>query len=347
MNFASDNTAGASPEILEALTRANEGRAMPYGDDEITARLKERISEIFEAPVEVFPVATGTAANALSLALMTPAWGAVWCHGESHVNTDECGAPEFYTAGAKLIPLDGEHGRFTARVLAEAVESAGHRGVHGALPSAVSISQASEAGTVYTPDQIADISALCRSRDLGLHMDGARFANAVVSLGCSPAEASWKAGVDILSFGATKNGALAAEAVVVFSESLRARADELAFRRKRAAHLFSKMRFLSAQLEAYLTDDLWLRNARHANEMTARLAGGLSGIAGARVIHPVEANEIFPVLPAAMREGLREAGFEFYDGPDGGEDCVRLICAFDTAREDVDAFLAAARSLAA
>ncbi len=347
MNFASDNTTGFSPEMLEALARANEGRVMPYGDDETTARLKERIAEVFEARVEVFPVATGTAANALSIALMTPAWGAVWCHGESHVNTDECGAPEFYTGGAKLTPLSGEHGKFTAAALAEAVESAGHRGVHGVQPSAVSVSQASEAGTVYTPDEVAAISALCRSRGLGLHMDGARFANAVVSLGCSPAEASWKAGVDILSFGATKNGALAAEAVVVFSESLRAKADELGFRRKRAAHLFSKMRFLSAQLEAYLADDLWLRNARHANEMTARLAEGLSGIAGARPIHPVEANEIFPVLPAAMREGLRKEGFQFYDWPDGGEDCVRLICAFDTAREDVEAFLATAHGLAA
>ncbi len=347
MNFASDNTAGFSPEMLEALSRANEGRAMPYGDDEITARVKERFSEVFEAPVEVFPVATGTAANALSLALMTPAWGAVWCHGESHVNIDECGAPEFYTGGAKLIPLSGEHGKFTARALAEAVEFAGYRGVHEVLPSAVSISQASEAGTVYTPGEIAAISELCRSRGLGLHMDGARFANAVVSLGCSPAEASWKAGIDILSFGATKNGALAAEAVVVFSESLRAKADELGFRRKRAAHLFSKMRFLSAQLEAYLAGDLWLRNARHANEMAARLAEGLSASAGARPVYPVQANEVFTVLPAAMREGLRKEGFRFYDWPDGGAGCVRLICAFDTAREDVDAFLATAHRLAA
>ncbi|MCK5275786.1 MAG: low specificity L-threonine aldolase, partial [Alphaproteobacteria bacterium] len=262
MNFASDNTAGVSPEMLEALARANEGRAMPYGNDEVTARVKDRIAGIFETEVEVFPVATGTAANALSISLLAPAWGAVWCHPESHANTDECAAPEFYTGGAKLIPVPGEHGKISAAGLGHALEYAGHRGVHEALPSAVTVSQASEAGTVYTPDEVAAISELCRSRELGLHMDGARFANALVALGCSPAEATWKAGVDILSFGATKNGALAAEAVVIFTESLRAKAAEMGFRRKRAAHLFSKMRFLSAQLEAYLADDLWLANAR-------------------------------------------------------------------------------------
>ncbi len=343
MNFASDNTAGVSPEMLEALVRANDGRTMPYGNDEVTARVKQRIAEVFEAEVEVFPVATGTAANALAISLMAPAWGAVWCHPESHANTDECAAPEFYTGGAKLIPVPGEHGKISAAGLGRALEYAGHRGVHEALPSAVTISQASEAGTVYTPGEVAAISEHCRSRGLGLHMDGARFANALVTLGCSPAEATWKAGVDILSFGATKNGALAAEAVVIFAESLRVRAAEMGFRRKRAAHLFSKMRFLSAQLEAYLADDLWLANARHANAMAARLAEGLSALPGIRLNHPVEANELFPVMPAAVREGLRKDGFEFYDWPDVGPDGVRLICAFDTADEHVEAFLKSAR----
>jgi threonine aldolase len=343
MNFASDNTAGFSPEMLEALARANEGRAMPYGNDAVTARVKDRIAEVFEAEVEVFPVATGTAANALSISLLAPAWGAVWCHPESHANTDECAAPEFYTGGAKLIPVPGEHGKISVRGLGRALEYAGHRGVHEALPSAVTISQASEAGTVYTPDEVAAISELCRSRDLGLHMDGARFANALVTLGCSPAEATWKAGVDILSFGATKNGALAAEAVVIFTESLRARAAEMGFRRKRAAHLFSKMRFLSAQLEVYLADDLWLANARHANAMAARLAEGLVALPGVHLTHPVEANELFPAIPTAIREGLRKDGFEFYDWPDAGPDGVRLICAFESREEDVDAFLKSAR----
>ncbi len=259
------------------------------------------------------------------------------------MNTDECAGPEFFTGGAKLIPVDGEHGKFTAAALAEKLEYAGHRGVHEAQPAAVSITQATESGTVYAPDEIAAIAETCHGSGLGLHMDGARFANALVTLDCSPAEATWKAGVDILSFGATKNGALAAEAVVVFSESLRARAGELAFRRKRAGHLLSKMRFLSAQLEAYLTDELWLRNARHANAMAAHMARGLARMPGVRLAHPVEANEIFPMLPATVREGLRKDGFEFYDWPDAGPDGARLICAFDTVEEDVDAFLASAR----
>jgi len=343
MNFASDNTAGVSPEMLEALARANVGRAVPYGGDEVTERVKTRIAETFEAEVEVFPVATGTAANALAISLMAPAWGAVWCHPESHANTDECAAPEFYSGGAKLISVPGDHGKIAADGLAQALEYAGHRGVHEAQPSAVTISQASEAGTVYKPGEVAAISELCRSRGLGLHMDGARFANALVTLGCSPAEASWKAGVDILSFGATKNGALAAEAVVIFTESLRAKAAEMGFRRKRAAHLFSKMRFLSAQLEAYLANNLWLANARHANAMASLLAEGLAALPGVQLIHPVEANELFPAIPVTIRDGLRKDGFEFYDWPDAGPDGVRLICAFDTAREDVDAFLKSAR----
>jgi len=343
MNFGSDNMAGASPEMLEALARVNGGRAMPYGADEVTERVKQRIAEVFETEVEVFPVATGTAANALSIALMCPAWGAVWCHPESHVNTDECAAPEFYTGGAKLIAVPGPHGKFTAQALSAALEYAGYRGVHEAQPAAVSISQATEAGTVYSPDGVAAIAEVCRRRGLGLHMDGARFANALVRKSWSAAEVTWKAGVDILSFGATKNGALAAEAVVIFAERFRERAAEMGFRRKRAAHLFSKMRFLSAQLEAYLTDELWLRNALHANDMARRLAGQLAELPGVSLVHPVEANEIFPILPAPMREGLRADGFQFYDWPDAGTDAVRLICAFDTAASDVDAFVASAR----
>ncbi len=343
MNFGSDNMAGFSPEMLDALAAVNGGRAKSYGGDEVTARLKHRIAEIFETDVEVFPVVTGGAANSLALALMAPAWGAVWCHPESHVNTDECAGPEFFSGGAKLIPVDGEHGKFTAAALAAKLEYAGYRGVHEALPAAVSITQATEAGTVYRPDEVAAIAETCHGRGLGLHMDGARFANALVTLDCSPAEATWKAGIDILSFGATKNGALAAEAVVIFSEPLRAKSDELAFRRKRAGHLLSKMRFLSAQLEAYLTEDLWLRNARHANAMAARMAGGLAEIPGVGLAHPVEANEVFPVMPAGVREGLRADGFEFYDWPDAGPDGARLICAFDSREGDIEAFVSAAR----
>ena len=344
-NFCSDNTAGASPQILEALARAAAGKVMPYGNDDLTRRVEARLREVFETDCAVFPVATGTAANVLGLSVMTPPYGAVYCHKDSHINVDECGAPEFFTGGAKLVTLDGAHGKLTPGVLAAAIGGVGD--VHHVQPAAVSLTQATESGTLYSPDEVAAIGALARKHGLGLQMDGARFANALVSLGCRPAEITWKAGVDALAFGATKNGALAAEAVVLFKPEL---AETIAYRRKRGGHLFSKMRFLSAQLDAYLAADLWLANARQANAQAARLAAGLAGLPGARLLHPVEANEIFAVLPGAVIEGLFAAGFQFYRwGPaaeSATESAVRLVTAFDTAPEDVDAFLAAARRLA-
>src|SRR6185312_1799022 len=247
----------------------------------------------------VFPVATGTAANALALAALTPPWGAIYCHEAAHIQSDECGAPEFFAAGAKLLPLAGED----AKLMPATVEAALlERGVvHHVQPSALSISQATEAGTLYRPAEIAALGALARRHGLALHMDGARFANAVAALGCAPADLTWRAGVDALSFGATKNGALAAEAVIFFDP---AKAADLAYRRKRAGHLFSKMRFLSAQLDAYLADGLWLRNARHANAMAARLGQGLARLPGARLVHPVEANEVFVELAEASIAAL-------------------------------------------
>ncbi|MDH3596902.1 MAG: low specificity L-threonine aldolase [Rhodospirillales bacterium] len=345
-NFCSDNTAGASPQILEALARAAAGKVMPYGNDDLTRRVEARLREVFETDCAVFPVATGTAANVLGLSVMTPPYGAVYCHKDSHINVDECGAPEFFTGGAKLVTLDGAHGKLTPEILAGAIGGVGD--VHHVQPAAISLTQASEAGTLYTPEEIAAIGDLARQHGLGLQMDGARFANALVALGCSPAEITWRAGVDALAFGATKNGALAAEAVVLFKPEL---ARTFAYRRKRGGHLFSKMRFLSAQLDAYLADDLWLANARHANARAARLAEGLADLPGARLLHPVEANEIFAVLPGPVIEGLLAEGFQFYRwGPEaesGAESAVRLVTAFDTASEDVDAFLAAARRFAA
>ncbi len=344
-NFCSDNTAGASPQILEALARAAAGKVMPYGNDDLTRRVEARLQEVFETDCAVFPVATGTAANVLGLSVMTPPYGAVYCHRDAHVNVDECGAPEFFTGGAKLVTLDGAHGKLTPEILAGAIGGVGD--VHHVQPAAISLTQASEAGTLYTPKEVAAVGDLARQHGLGLQMDGARFANALVALGCRPAEITWQAGVDALAFGATKNGALAAEAVVLFKPEL---ARTFAYRRKRGGHLFSKMRFLSAQLEAYLADDLWLANARHANAQAAHLAEGLAGLPGARLLHPVEANEIFVVLPAPVIEGLFAAGFQFYRwGPEAeskAESAVRLVTAFDTASEDVEAFLAAARRLA-
>jgi threonine aldolase len=344
MIFTSDNAFGVAPEILDAIARANVGAAGSYGGDEITARLQRRFSDVFACDVAVFPVATGTAANALSLATLTPPYGAIFCHEEAHVNVDECGAPEMFSGGAKLVPLCGANGKIDADAFGEALGDYRKGDVHQVQPACLTLTQSSEAGTVYTPDELKRLASLAHGRGLAVHMDGSRFANALVSLGCTPAEMTWKAGIDVLSFGATKNGALAAEAVVFFDP---AKAADFAFRRKRGGHLFSKMRFLSAQLEAYLDGDLWLRLARHSNAMAARLAKGLGGMEGVEFASPVEANEIFVRLPLAMIDRLRSAGAEFHPWPKSGDGAagatVRLVTSFATQDADVDTFLAAAR----
>ena len=338
MNFRSDNVTGIAPEILAAIAAANTGDAPSYGADPITARVTRRFAEIFEHEVAAFPLATGTAANALALAAVTPPWGAVYCHEESHVQIDECGAPEFYAGGAKLIGLPGADAKLTpAMVEARMIEQGV---VHHAQSAAISISQTTEAGTLYTPAEVATLGALARRRGLALHMDGARFANAVAALGCAPAEITWRAGVDVLSFGATKNGALAAEAVIFFDPK---KAADFAYRRKRGGHLFSKMRFLSAQLDAYLADDLWLSNATHANRVAARLAEGLAQIAGSRLRYPTQANEVFVELPERAIRALAEAGFGFYRWGGESSPCLRLVAAFDSRLEDAKALIAVAR----
>ena len=342
MNFRSDNESPAAPEILAALQEANSGHAYAYGEDGVTSGMKKRFRETFETDLEVFPVATGTAANALSIAQLTPAYGSVLCHQEAHLHSDECGAPEFYSGGAKVIPLSGELAKISPRTLRNAVARMEEMGVHESQPSAVSLSQATELGTVYKLDEIGEISRIARGRGLGLHMDGARLANAVRRLGCTPAELTWKAGVDILSFGATKNGAMAAEAVVVFNSD---RAAGLASRHKRAGHLFSKMRFISAQLEAYLKDDLWLQLAERANRAADALSAGFRRLASVEVLYPVEANEVFVKMPPPLADGLKEAGYEFHLWP-GSRDHYRLVTCFTTRVDEVNAFLAVAKRLA-
>jgi threonine aldolase len=339
MNFRSDNEAGVAPEIMAALVAANQGSAASYGDDAITARLGKRLAEIFEHEVWVLPLISGTAANALALASLVPPWGQVYCHEEAHIAGHECGSLEFYSGGARIAGLPSPSGKISAGQLA-ALLPGGKGEVYAMQPSAVSLTQATEAGTVYGVEEVAAIGEVARGHGLALHMDGARFANALVHLGVAPAEITWKAGVDALSFGATKNGAMGAEALIFFDAE---RAAQCTFRRMRAGHLMSKMRFLSAQLEAYLADDLWLRNARHANAMATRLGQGLAEVPGVRLRNPVEANEVFAELPEAMIAGLQAKGFQFHhwDGP-----CVRLVMAFDTASADVDAFIDAARGLA-
>ena len=338
MNFCSDNTTGAAPEILAALAAANDGATMPYGNDAFTRRVEARIAEVFETEADVFLVATGTAANALSLSVMTPPFGAVFCHARSHIQCNECGAPEFYSGGAKLVPLPGDDGRIGADDLLAAL-AAHDPGVHHVQPAAGSLSQSTEAGTVYAVDAVRDIADVAHGHGLKVHMDGARFANALVALGCSPADATWRAGVDVLCLGASKNGAFAAEAVVLFDRAL---AQTFAYRRKRGGHLLSKGRFLAVQFEAYFTDGLWLKNAAHANAMAARLAEGLAAVPGARLAYPTEANEVFVALPPAVIAGLEGDGAQFYRW--GGENALvlRLVCAFNTAPEAVDAFIASA-----
>ena len=342
MNFISDNAYGASPEIIAALAAANSATASSYGEDEITARVTRRFCEIFERDVAVFPVATGTAANALSLATISPPHGAIFCHENSHIMFDECAAPEFFTGGARLVPLKGEG----AKVTPEAIERALPRyrgGVHSAQPAAISITQATEWGRVYAPHEIGALSELARREAMAFHMDGARFANALVHLNCAPAEITWKNSVDVLSFGATKNGALCAEAVIFFDPEF---VRDFEYRRKRGGHLISKMRFISAQLEAYLANDLWLRQARTANALAQRLATGLSAMADADLAEPVEANEILVRLPDSKVEKLRQAGAVFYDweSPHNGRTLIRLVLSFLTPPGDVDRFIEVARS---
>lgn len=341
MNFCSDNVVGVSPEIMAALLATSHGVAMPYGNDDCTQRLNSLFSELFETDVLVFPVATGTAANALALSVMTPPFGAIYCHHQSHIHCDECGAPEFFTGGAKLVTLPGEHGKTDAINLVAALAQAGAGVVHHVQPAAVSLSQATESGTVYSIDEVSQIAEVTHAHGLNLHMDGARFANAVVSLGCSPADITWRAGVDVLSFGATKNGAMAAEAVIFFNQNL---AQTFRYRLKRSGHLFSKMQFLSVQLEAYIRNDLWLKNATHANKMAKQLAQNLTMLPGVTLCNPVEANEIFIQMPQQVIVGLLNDGFKFYrwDGEDSTT--VRLVTAFNTQQEDVTAFLEAAQA---
>ncbi len=339
INFRSDNEAPVAPEIFDALTRANAGTAPAYGADAVTARLDAQFSELFETEVTVFPVATGTAANALSIAQLCPPYGAVYCHAGAHIHVDECGAPEFFSGGAKLMPLASADGKMPVAALRDALDSFGAHGDHESLPAVLSLTQATEAGTVYSLDHVRDLTALARRHRMNVHMDGARFANALVHLKCAPADVTWRAGVDVLSFGATKNGAMAAEAVVVFRPEL---VDGLGRQRMRGGHLFSKMRYLSAQLEAYIADGVWLGLAAQANRSASRLAEGISALPGCRLVNPPAANEVFAVLPAVVRDGLAADGFAFH--PWAGEPgTVRLICSYATTDDQIDEFLARAR----
>jgi len=347
MFFASDNWAGAHPAIAESLVAAAPGFASAYGASDLDKRVEKTFSEIFERDVAVFFVGTGTAANSLALSSFNRPGGQVFCHREAHVNVDECNAPEFFAAGAKLQPVDGPVGKMPADALATAIARFPPDFVHGGQPMAVTVTQATEAGTAYTLDEIAALGAVTHEAGLPLHMDGARFANALVHLGTTPAEMTWKRGVDILSFGGTKNGCWCAEALVLFDP---AQARQMHFLRKRSAQLFSKSRFIAAQFEAYFQGGLWLDLARRSNGAAARLAEGIAHSATARLAWPTGSNELFVIVRNDALKALQDKGAVFYDWPAGpavkatmaeDESLIRLVTSFATTDEEVDGFLAA------
>ncbi len=330
MNFYSDNTAGVCPEIFAALQDANVDFAQSYGEDGWTARLDEVFGNFFETNVRVFPVSTGTAANSLSLAALAAPYETIFAHEQSHVVRDEFGAPEFFSGGARLVPVPGEHGKLAVDALARALNANASSMRHAAL----SLTQVTEVGTTYRPTELAALSAIAHERGLKVHMDGARIANALVFLDCHPGDVTWRAGVDVLSFGATKNGALAAEAVVFFDRTL---AGDFDLRRRRAGHLLSKSRYVSAQLLRYIDSGVWRRNAARANAHAAMLGRH----AGRLLAHPVESNQVFVLLDGERRQQLRDAGFGFYDWDASNPGEVRLVMSWDQAESDVEALCAA------
>jgi threonine aldolase len=337
VDYRSDNTGRAAPEILEALVQANTGTALGYGADEWTARLQDRFSELFETSVRVFPVATGTAANALSLATVSPSWGLVYCSELAHINTSEANAAGFFGGGLKLVPVAGSYGRIDPAAFRDMLAAVQPGQLHRGQPAAVNLTQATDLGAVYRVDDIAGVAEIARARGLKVHMDGARFANALSRLNCSPADMSWRAGVDILSFGATKNGGALCDAIVVFDPEL---ADGLAVQLRRAGQVWSKMRFASAQLMAYVENGLWLRLARASNAAAARIAAGLEGLPGLRLVAPVEANEIFLEIPSAVMAALERDGFQFYRR---STTLARFVCRFDLTDAEADALVASLR----
>jgi threonine aldolase len=346
MNFASDNASGLSDVVLAALVAASRGSAPAYGSDALTQRAEGLLSELFGCETRSFLVTTGTAANALALAALTPPWGAIFCHQDAHVTEEECGAPEMFSAGAKLVGLPGAQGKITVEALTAELQRFVPGLARQAQPSALSISQATECGTLYRREDIAALGLEAHARGMGLHMDGARFANALAKLGGEAADITWKAGVDVLSFGATKNGTLACEAVVFFDLG---KADDFAFRRKRAGQTLSKGRFLGAQMVAYLEHEHWLTLATHANGMAQRLSTGLAALPSVTIAWPTEINEVFAVLPVAADQALKAQGVRYHEWqarclpepfPHGSEHVfVRLVTSFASKADEIDRFI--------
>ena len=328
--FASDNVTPACPEVMEAINQANIGNIESYGHDKWSKVLDNKFSELFEKDVKVFTAVTGTAANSLALSSITPSYGNIYCHKISHINVDECGAPEFFTGGAKLITIDGDDGKFNSDELKKNIRGSGV--VHNTQPASVSITQSCETGVIYKLDEILKINQVAKENGMKIHMDGARFSNAIASLKKSPAEATWKLGIDVLTFGGTKNGCMDAEAIIFFNPS---DVNNFQYLQKRSGQLLSKTRFLSSQLDAYITDGLWLRNAIHANDMARKLSEKLSKINSFELTYPTESNEIFIKMPKNIQDHLNNEGYsaipdDMFDGS------VRFVTAWNTNLNDIE-----------
>lgn len=340
MNFGSDNVYGVDPRIMRAMVDANTRLTdVSYCHDEGAQAVENRLSEVFEKDVKAFLVMNGTGANSLALSAICPPFGGVICHEGSHINTDECNCPELFTGGAKLVTIAGDGNKITPEGV-EAKLSLFVHGEHGAKLSAMSLSNVTELGTIYTPEEIRALTKIAKTNNMKCHMDGARFANALVALGCTPAEMTWKAGIDVLSFGGTKNGGMMLEAVVFFNEQLAA---DFLYRRKRAGQLLSKGRYLSAQMLAYLQDEVWLPNARRANRLALQLSEGLTKSNRVRISNPTQANEVFAVMPRSTFDAVTAQGAHFYEWPVEGlakdEVHCRFVLSFATPEEHVAQFL--------
>ncbi|WP_298298441.1 low specificity L-threonine aldolase [uncultured Litoreibacter sp.] len=349
LNFASDNAGPMHPKVLEAVIAANDGYQMPYGNDTIMEDVRAKIRTTFEAPdAAVFLVATGTAANALALATYTDPWDAIFAHRISHVEEDECGAPEFYAHGAKIVLVEGQGAKMDPDDLRAKINKAEDKDVHSIQRGPVTVTQATEVGTLYSLHEIKQITSIAHEFGVKTHLDGARFANACAALGCSAAEMTWKAGIDVVSFGGTKNGCAGVEAVIFFDPT---EGRQFELRRKRGAHLFSKHRFLSAQMQAYVTNDLWLELGAKANANCARLVAGIDGIEGATIPDRPQANMVFANLPRAAHRRAMGAGAKYYlfpfdaslEGPDDEPIRCRMVCDWNKTAEEIDQLISLLR----
>jgi len=345
LDFGSENTSPVHPAFVAAVSGANQGFATNFEAEQWTERATARLRAFFEHDgLQAFTVTTGTAANAIALGAMVPPYGTILCHWDAHIETDECGAPEMFSFGARQIPLAGEHGRLSTAALEKHLAQARIGVVHSLQPAALSLTNLTEAGTAYAPDQIARLSAIAKRFNLGVHLDGARFANAAATLGASPAEMTWKAGVDVVTLGTTKSGSFGVETIVCFNERYHV---PLAFLRKRSGHLAPKSRFLAAQLLAYMDDDLWLANARHANRMARALAEGLAALPGVTLVHPVEGNQVFAQMPEPMVERLVAHDCKFQRDWRQEPRHHRFVCSWATSEEQVARLVATAHAAVA